>query len=374
MKKIDTNLKQVKETVAPSGREVNRKAALPGFTGTLPLPTSGIPIASTDIHLTEGEKKTLKAIGWNEGDPIPSNLANNLSDAIAQAKAEMETDYQQTMAANLNRPVFKPPKEIAFEDLPPERQKEIADRINNARLLTPQQDDSNYIEIVDSRTGKPKKVVDAATLPTIADIRRISGISGAPVQEAMPSPEPEVVSEVKITQCKHCGFPVDQEDVIVNDRDKYNFLQAVLGGTRFYKEFALFDGNLKITYRTLTTPETDLVFRQMALEMKDNTIESSADYWLKLMTYRLALAVERIETPSGGPILIPELKEFKVDFDPVLKTPIPKITEHVMSEIAPQETIRRILVNQLAHFQRTVEHLEARMNDSDFWKVIEAQN
>jgi hypothetical protein len=394
-KKIITDLRKKQPPVAPSSRTAN----LPGFKGT--LPTKMGTLISGDVHLTAAEEKMLKAAGWQPGQAIPTNIGGILE----EERTRLQEEAQTALAASPSTPEFKPPQEIAWEDLTAEKRQEIMQELISAQeklkfqgyaqipgaapginRAISQANDAAYdefqkgqIQVVNSK--KPPQVVHGHQELIEKSIRQ------APINQSQ-TPVPPTVSEESTVasagaaelpqNCDHCGWQYGVPDVIATQEDKYNFEQAVLGlGTnRFYKTYKLFDGKLHVTFRTLTSKESDLVYRQVALDNKKGRVENMQAYYLALMNYRLACSLDKIQS-SDGTLSLPEISEYKVDGIELKEkdadTQLVEVSDHIIETAVPQESIRRVVINKLAHFHRLVEHLEARIEDEGFWNATEGQ-
>ena len=104
--------------VAPPAGQGVPVSGMPGIKGTLPLPTGG---ALSVKSLTKAEREGLEAIGWKEGEPVPSDLA----DQLAVIKKEMEQE-QIPLPIDPATPPLKMPEPVAITDLPAAQQRELA--------------------------------------------------------------------------------------------------------------------------------------------------------------------------------------------------------------------------------------------------------
>lgn len=370
MTKVNTDLR------TPAAVPSKRKANLPGFTGILPFAPG--KVISGQAQLTDMEKKMLKDAGWEEGQPIPNNIPE-----IINEQERLKNELRTALPASPDTPPFKPPKEINFDDLAPEVQQGIMKSIEHAKQQLDNQKNQasseDTIEIVDSRKTKPTGYLDNPSATELLNQTLAS-------DKIVPDPNPKNTDKVvaaggaeKATNCAHCGWPVDIEDIEPSVEDKYNFLQAVLGQNRFNKTYKLLDGKLIVVLRTLTTNESDMLFRQLALDLKKERIESSADYYQKMMQYRLICCLERVELEKTGPLVCPEINEYSLDKPDIktpakdLDTPLYKILPHILETVLPQDSLCKVLIVQLARFMRLVEHLEARIDSEGFWSATEEQ-
>lgn len=193
---------------------------------------------------------------------------------------------------------------------------------------------------------------------------------------ATPEPAPAKEEEVKNEPiqpatrmiCAHCGWPIDSMDNCAPTRsDKQIFVAAVLGQKRFIKEYDLLGGQMRISFRSLTVAENDLVIKQMIQDWNDGKISGPAHSVAEATKYQLALALNYVETHSG-PLVLHVLDEYDYD-EPEKGTILPDIVEYVYSTAIPNEPIRRIVAKAYSHFVETVSKLEAMAETADFWKA-----
>ncbi len=365
-KSINTDLRNKTSPVAPAAKQAtSRPSSIAGFSGNLPLsPGAFAPNAS---NLTPTERKMLTAAGWKEGQMIPTNLP-----AILAAEVDEMLSSSQTMLADPKTPPFVPPTPIPFDELPLNKQKEIMEAIAkvsappNKPAENPAANEGRVIEVVNTRKIT-KPIPPATTEPIVVEEKKeeTSTAGGAAVD----------------INCEHCGWPKGTSDIIATKEDKYGFMQAILGQTRFVKTYKLFDGKMLVSFRSLTTEESDLIFRQLAIDVKKERITNSTDYMFNMINYRVVCGLSKIESDNTGPIVLPEISQYKVDGDDAFQpqsankdTKLFEITPHVINTALPQESIRRLVVNHFARFQRLVEHLEARIDDEGFWMATEPQH
>lgn len=207
---------------------------------------------------------------------------------------------------------------------------------------------------------------------------------GQPPPQAVEQPSPEVpptdqVADAggvnPVSYCPRCMWDVRQPwELQPEDTDKEQFVAAILGGTRFTKLISVMGGRLQITYRSLTSQETDLVFTQLGIDLRQEKLLDDAQYFMQLQVYRLAMSVERIENGNNDVLAeIPPI--FEIEYDPPGPgepegTRLVELVKWFNDEAAPQESMRRIIAQHHRQFQRLVEALEAMTSEPDFWKGI----
>lgn len=185
--------------------------------------------------------------------------------------------------------------------------------------------------------------------------------------------------------CTHCGW--DQTQPVIEEpsnSDKLSFLQAILGAVPFSKRFELFGGNLRVTFRTLTVKEIDALYEATYAAQKEGLIQTTSDYYEYLNRLRLHLQVVAVtgkkstlhhklpdgldETTNGAAKNTWEsfLKKKKLFKEDVL-LPV-QIQEYILSYVLMTEQLLRVVTFECSKFNRLAAKLEARVDDSDFWK------
>jgi hypothetical protein len=108
--------------------------------------------------------------------------------------------------------------------------------------------------------------------------------------EGMDSPE-EQADLQPLTPCTRCGWMEDDSSLPLAD-DMEEYMRCVLGNKKFVKEYCMYDGKLKLTYRILTNKEVDAlngVLFKMA-DQADHPMVQDSTIKLKLL-YFLSKAI-----------------------------------------------------------------------------------
>lgn len=204
--------------------------------------------------------------------------------------------------------------------------------------------------------------------------------SQAPQAPSQPEPQaaatevgPSAGGIPEIHNCPRCMWDLKQPYTVEpTEADKQLFMAAVLGAQRFTKTIAVMGGNLQITYRSLLSTETDLVFRQLAHDMRQNRLVDDTSYFMLLQTYRLLMSVARIQDGIGRVLVeMPPAGELEIEDLEGEPTILRKLNDWFNENVAPMESTRRIIVQHQHAFQRLVEALEVMTSEADFWIGIQ---
>jgi hypothetical protein len=219
--------------------------------------------------------------------------------------------------------------------------------------------------------------------PTLEDIPE------APVEEVE---EPAVPGSPTLGPviCRQCGWDQAHDTVVEpSDDEKISFLHTLLGGTIFQKSYSLFGGNLNVQFRTLTVGELDSIYAEAFKAQKAGVLATSTDYYEYINRLRLSLQLSKLEATGAAmhhdlPVslkLWPDfLREARntdreySDQDQETETIHEQIQRYLRDNVLRSELLQRSVTNKCNDFNRLVAKLEARVDDSDFWKTIEKRS
>lgn len=223
----------------------------------------------------------------------------------------------------------------------------------------------------------------------------------APAEPELPPPadeEPEVKQEeaepaqglaTVRSICSHCGWDQAISPIPEPDRqDKIIFLQAVLGQKVFTKQFLLFGGNLRVTFRSLTVREIDALYVETFKAQKAGVIDNTTDYYEFLNRQRLYLQLTHVSAnQSALHIALPDgytkethpaadsywddflqKENFQLDSNNSLML---RVQDYVLSHVLKTEHLQRTINHACGRFNRMVAKLEASVDNENFWKETE---
>jgi hypothetical protein len=217
------------------------------------------------------------------------------------------------------------------------------------------------------------------------DVPVISAQNLSAVKNSVEIKQPEVASEKKeevkpkedkkenllpIT-CSHCGWPVDDRDKTdPTETDKNVFVAATLGQQRFVKTYQLLGGKFTVTFRSLTTNESDLVIKQLVKDWNDAKISGPSQSVAEALRYQMNLALAQIESETGLTTL-PTLDEYTFDEPEKGATILVEFNTNLQNTVLKNEPTRRIIAKAYGHFIDTLSKLEAMAETPDFYQASE---
>lgn len=335
-----------------------------------------LPIQSGQLILTDLEEKQLAKFGWKKGDALPSDLAS----LIDSAKAEHAAEEAQPKFPDSIRPDHKValPKESQFENLSPEKQREIQQALKSASDMEKLIAQRRASQVPEAGQGV-NDAINAALATPLAPPVIVDDL--APKVSSHKEEESEGAGGApELKECPHCGFDLSQhDDLPVTDEDKRSYLISIRGQKRHRKRVSLMGGSLVVVFRSLTSLESDMAHRQISIDgmhdLKSSIIQGQTAHWRNLMTYRLIMGLESIWTPETGVIEVDEVGSvsFTKEECPSPNTVLYAWLPAVLDSALPMETTRRIVGDSYHQFQLVVEKMEANAANENFWPAIESQ-
>lgn len=323
-----------------------------------------------DMYASDFTKKTLEQFGWKDGDAIPAELG------------QLMLSMKETLPASTRIDVL-----IDKEKMSPEQVEKVTAMIKAAKAFAKAKKERQELD-AQTATMAPG-VAEAYTqfveeAPQIIDDRAAAGTSPPDNKETpQPSPAPanDVAEDTQVaasvpdllpvtTFCPRCGWDMRNKfDVVPTDRDKEDFLATLLGGTRFKKKYELFGGRVVVTFRSVLAEENKLIYRQLVQDQQNGTVNTEAEWFVQLMDYRLACALDTIADKNGK--VLSSVPELDMDASTKDKTGLVEQLDMINKNILAQEATRRLVGMHLRQFQRLIEAIEAMAVEPSFWNGIE---
>jgi hypothetical protein len=343
------------------------------------------PLRIGEPYLSESSKKELGKIGWNDGDPVPPDLAQRLKEMRAEITKEKET-------AKLDLPDdFKPTiaKQVNIEDLPPERRQELEQYLVQYREQVQQeqavrQGDQAREDAMPE--GVHPSLIEAQQVAAAAEAAAGPTVAVIDDRDTVPKPEkPDSVpptitppdesntgAQLRMTHCPRCMWDLnDPFELELGEADKRLFLAVLLGGNRYKREVTLLDGRMVVAFRSLTPQEVTVINQQLGMDVRAQKITGDAEWLLENLGYRMIASIERLTVDNDVIAEVPALLDIPhanpLDNETVL---IP-MRDWFYKNVAKTELMQHVLATQFRLFQRLVEALETKVADENFWKGIE---
>ena len=188
--------------------------------------------------------------------------------------------------------------------------------------------------------------------------------------------------------CVQCGW--NQENPVIPEpehKDKISFLHAILGHKVFSKQYSMFGGHLRITLRSLTIRELDVLYQAAHQARMAGKFEKIVDYYEYLNRMRLYLQLTKFSSQSTSThIVLPdglsrdthsdanlcwdEFLEKENCFDKGTSL-IMQVEKYVVEKVMKTEHLQRTITHECSKFNRLAAKLEACVDNPDFWNETE---
>lgn len=389
---------------------------IPGITGNPPLPMGKVVGHISPSSLTAQERLTLEAVGWREDIELPKTQEGlkELQKAIADQQS-----VEVPLPIDPRTPPLRAAAPIPIEKLPAAKQSSVLNAMktigeseatrqmqSQAQAKRAQQDMTikgmgpasqavdNAVEAFRAKYETPKTEAEeehvyevpigptgSASIPTV----------NTPPKAQAPAPRSDTGADAHLSHCPHCRRDLADPDVPEPPyADKLGFVQCIVGLKPFTKSYPLFNGVVEVTFRTLTTREIDVIYKQTYKDKGEGKLPTDYDYWERLNRYRMIMQLQSFRAngpdgffkdlpdgyskstnPSGSGFWVTPDQE--ATFGPE-DTGIPTIEEWLVEEVLKTEDVFRIVNNTCNNFNRVVSKMEAMVDNSDFWKPTEVQS
>lgn len=331
-----------------------------------------------NMYVSDFTKKTLAQFGWKDGDAIPAELGALMLAMKEKIPASTRTDVL-----------------IDSEKMEPAQIEKITGMLKQANAVAKTRKDKKTLDKTTANMAPEvaaayKKLVTES--PQIIDDRddneneteqqnsaATSPINPSPAseteQEETPAVAPTAETSVPdllpvATFCPRCGWDMRAKfDVVPTDRDKEDFLATLLGGARFRKKYELFGGRVIVTFRSVLAEENKLIYRQLVHDQQNGVVNTEAEWFVQLMDYRLACALDTITDKNGK--VVADVPELDIAAGTKERTSLVDQLDLINKNVLAQEATRRLVGMHLRQFQRLIEAIEAMAVEPSFWSGIE---
>lgn len=367
-----------------------QKGLPPG--SSLPLPTGKIISAAMPSGMSAAEREALDAIGWTPDVPIPTHMAEILERERVRRVSEAE---EIILPVDPNAIPVKPPQTKDFNKLSPEEQKRILNLMRQSYDEEKKQyEEKQRLASVSTKNipGLEQALGQVAAAEAKQQVKQepiVDDRGAEPKAEEIPqATESSTGADVKLSICPHCNWDLQEPDIAEPAyKDKMVFLHALLGQKPYIKEYELFGGHVLATFRTLTTSEIDVIYKQAWRDRETQKILTEIDHWERINRYRLFLQLSSLKSSGsdGFSYDLPDglSKETNPNCEATwnigenvlhpMDTPLPLIEEWLVQNVLRTEALFRVVNFQCSQFNRLVARLEALADNSDFWKQTEEQ-
>lgn len=255
-----------------------------------------------------------------------------------------------------------------IEKLSPEQRQELAQKYQKLGEI-----ERELAEVKRKSAGLPPSVAAAVALAESPVATKSTAAAAKAAVTDIPAPAPapapaenggEANSSAfgDVRECPRCGWNVDDPNVSEPSAVDKQLWLASLQGSRFVKEYSLYDDTIRVTFRSLKTSEISMSLSQAHADK----LGSAALFFSRVIDYQHALSLARIEFANGVVIVSPIDQILASPKDDDELTRLPALLKHVNDEIHPNESLGRIVDIEFRKFRRLTEYMEANANRSGF--------
>lgn len=161
----------------------------------------------------------------------------------------------------------------------------------------------------------------------------------------------------------HLGL-MEMDEVEISEIDKVKFLDCLVDGKRFTREFSLFGGRITGTFRSRTTKETSAILGELGRRTKMNKGLSTVEYASMLRHATLAFQIDEMDG-TAYPVPGEPLRATYNDDTAQVEDPSWWKRAKVYEEM-PEGT-EQALYSALLDFERVYWTMIKKAQDQNFW-------
>lgn len=154
----------------------------------------------------------------------------------------------------------------------------------------------------------------------------------------------------------------EKEEFTISEEDKQNFFKAFLSDTPYSEEMALFDGQFKLKFRTMTTRETTAVYDQLRQSQSNLELTNDPNYIVTMTNFRLAISLIEIDgVPFNQDITLENYKP-KDEYDSYIKARAEKFKNWPIFKLSG-------VIEAFKAFEHKVVSLTDAIQTENFWRA-----
>lgn len=151
--------------------------------------------------------------------------------------------------------------------------------------------------------------------------------------------------------------------ITVTVKEKEDFFKAMLSDKPYFHVAKLFDGKIKVRFKTLTVDENTDILNQINMDQDKGVAKNTNAYFTKIAQYRLGLSIDQI---SDNPFQ-PSISRASVVVDDTAGTSY--VTERAKIFDTWHTPKLAGFLSSFREFENKVLHMTNMMEDPTFWKA-----
>jgi hypothetical protein len=359
---------------APAGSQ-----RLPARPGTIlgRVPKSAVKGAT----ITPLEQKVLDMAGWQQGEPIP-----DLSDTALGKQLTAEARQIGAAAANLegltpvppDTPPIQPPQTTDISEMSPAEQAKFYKTLAELHEVQTRLQAAKAAQAPAQSTAIPSGINMAipgmaqAVMTVAQATAQANALPPVPVVDDIDekaAARPKTVEQAPSAICPRCGLDMDEPATVPSQEDVLAYVQAILGGQRFIKQYQLFGGRITVVFRSLLPCEEDVIKQQLTYDVQNKRLLSQHEARIRQAEYRMAFGIASFTRQGQAPRHLPEPVEYVWDAK-ACETAAAAMYADISDNIFVSDTMRRAIALCWSQFWDIMKYLEAKATSPDFYNGI----
>lgn len=228
----------------------------------------------------------------------------------------------------------------------------------------------------------PPAVPSVVAMPTMEEKPYIVQVQAEPeagtsVRTEQSFTEIDDTTKPLVERCPRCAYNLKEnkmvEDPTINDLIEYR-AQAIIGGHRYYKEYIVFGGALRVTFRTLTQKEEDFAVSQVALDGMANVNNDMLgdDYLRTQKRYRMIMSIDKV-VRGNDLISLSTYSEYDQGKTVPNKERLKVYYDQVLESVLTSSSLFNVVLEKFDNFDSYVAVMELRAHDPKSYPTTQGQ-
>jgi len=365
---------------------------------TAPVIAPDAPAVTTQLtpeHTLTTTGSIIPSSGLVNISSLPPHLVSLINNMEVQ-ELEIKDDYKKildtmkksteiaVMASAIDPAALQPKKITSMSQLSAEDRAAVSSLLAQAPVIAPPKRENNkdyrsFSSVSELIEHANKQVQGLNAVTAVIQEEGEKPVPVQPIQVPHTSPEPQVqpvptVAPVptpkaaqNLKRCPHCDMSLLVAAAEFTDKQKEDFVVAVVSNQPYTETLPFFGGNVQAKFKALTTLEQDAI--ESAVEnVNKRTDISAADRFAFYTRSYLAVALTELtlgETPHRfTDVAISDVADETVNA--IL------LRCQALLTLIPNGELFRLLANEAVKFQFKVRQLAAKGLNADFWQPIQS--
>lgn len=332
-------------------------------------PDEPVEVTSQDV------KPYLMALGWEEGDKIPSGMQEYTSAVLkimGKAVSLKSIDAlfaDETVQITLKSALNKVKMIVNEKEIVNNKVKELVPHPENLHANTVDTVMQLAEKVAKNEIKKEAEMnVEEEDDAEIEGLEEIGDEDEDEEEEVVEEEIPKAIPHV----CPRCGYDVAKpyDPYPATEEDKLAYVYSVLGGTPFRKTYDVFNNMLHITFATPTTDLLRMVETQLKYDQINGRVKDSTQYFVQSVRYNCAINLESIKSTPGQDRTAPVVSIYDNKFHTPDETNLLKYVEYFEKDVIGNSTREEFVRGMYSEFVKLQSFLRNKIKDENFIKAV----